>query len=472
MSNFVIGTTMTGATWEGSYSTSINDTSVIVSLYIYLKNNYIITVQDNPKAMPYIVPNTSFFNNHGDTITDISGARMQAWINSNSGSSSLYAMGSGQIATGLHYATNLTLTLAKGDSARNVTVFIGAGIQSTYWWSQLAGETSFSVAVPSAHTHPHTLKWQGDAITSSTSTMNVDINWTDGTSANDSYADIVVNGVTKVNENGGITSFSGLTPNTNYSVGVTLRCRQDSNIETLSSSHWTYPELNAPTLSLITGQEHDAIYVTANSKNGGNQYRFRINGSGWSAWQASNVYTFSSLTQMTTYTIGTQMQNTASTYASAETSASITTWYDPLTNLALLLVDRWYWYISIKSSYVYSGSISKFEFSIGGDQGYINTGTNLHSRGTKTENGSGNLQPHTVYTCNVRLTDNHGRTYAVSKNFNTLDDRVATIIEADGSSTFVQAFVIEPDGSTKQITPDIHGIIDADGSTTILPNDY
>lgn len=272
-----------------------------------------------------------------------------------------------------------------------------------------------------------------------------------------------------------------ITANKKFSIDARFRDNFDQWAGSASSyvhcTAYTSPKTNSVSLQLVSGLEYDQIKATINIEHdmaeGGDQFAFKLGDTTWSAWQTSKEFTFTNLTENTNYIIYAKMKNTNSGLESNEVNNNITTWYDPLTNLQIKLTDRWYWYIAITSTYTYNGSISKFEFAISDSEGYQDKGTtNSHSKGTKTENHSTNLLPHTLYNCYVKLTDNHGRQYTASAQFYTLEDRLATVIEANGGSTFVQAYIVEANGATKQMTPDLVSVVEANGATTVFPNTF
>lgn len=279
-------------------------------------------------------------------------------------------------------------------------------------------------------------------------------------------------------------SFTGLSANTNYPLEA--RCVNTDNTSivssSLSGSLWTHPVVNTPVLSLPSGKEHNTINVSVSASvaSSHDQFAYKIDSGSWSGY-TSNTHSFTGLGGNTTHTIHVKMKNTSSGYESAEKSASITTWHNPLTNLQINLTNRWFWYLSVNCSYTYTGTITKYEFAIGSDQTLQNKGTtNSHSRGTTDPANTSKLNYNTSYDCQVKVTDNHGRTYGVSgtthtftnakKSFKTLDERPLYV-----NGTLREVKLIKPDGSVSYITPNLLSIVQENGTVVnmnkIINND-
>lgn len=293
--------------------------------------------------------------------------------------------------------------------------------------------------------------------------------WASGTSSNGGsfYYQYRINSGSW--QNSGI--FGGLSSNTRYSIQVRAVSNTGGGTSgALDGALWTYPVIGGLNVSLVSGKEHDAISATsyAQVSSGNDSFQFRLN-SNYTGWQTVGK-TWSGLSGHTTYTIGVTVRNNTSGYQSAEVTKQITTWYDPLTNLRVNLVNRWFWYLLINSSYSYGGSISKFEFDIGG-QGYQNKGTsNSHSRGTTSPTGSPKLAYNTNYTCKVRVTDNHGRQYTASVIYKTLDERPLYV-----NGVLREVKLIKSDGSVHYVTPNLLSVVQSNGTVTnmnkIINND-
>lgn len=298
--------------------------------------------------------------------------------------------------------------------------------------------------------------------------------WATGTSSNGGsfyyQYRIYKNGAWSAWQNSG--TFSSLSSNTNYSLQVRAVSNTGGGTSgALSGSRWTYPVIGSLTVSLQSGQEHDRINASAAASvsSSYDQYSFAINSNSWQTYGGSSTY-WSGLNGNTTYTIWVKMRNTASGFESASVSRQITTWHDPLTNLKVNLVNRWFWYLLVNCSYTYTGTISKFEFDIGG-QGYQNKGTsNSHSRGTTSPTGSPKLAYNTNYTCKVRVTDNHGRQYTASATYKTLDERPLYV-----NGILREVKLIKSDGSVHYVTPNLLSVVQSNGTVTnmnkIINND-
>lgn len=293
--------------------------------------------------------------------------------------------------------------------------------------------------------------------------------WASGTSSNGGsfYYQYRINSGSWQNSG----TFGGLSSNTRYSIQVRAVSNTGGGTSgALDGALWTYPVIGGLNVSLVSGKEHDAISATsyAQVSSGNDSFQFRLNYN-YTGWQTVGK-TWSGLSGHTTYTIGVTVRNNTSGYQSAEVTKQITTWYDPLTNLRVNLVNRWFWYLLINSSYSYGGSISKFEFDIGG-QGYQNKGTsNSHSRGTTSPTGSPKLAYNTNYTCKVRVTDNHGRQYTASATYKTLDERPLYV-----NGVLREVKLIKSDGSVHYVTPNLLSVVQSNGTVTnmnkIINND-
>ena len=298
--------------------------------------------------------------------------------------------------------------------------------------------------------------------------------WATGTSSNGGsfyyQYRIYKNGAWSAWQNSG--TFSSLSSNTNYSIQARAVSNTGGGTSgALSGSRWTYPVIGSLTVSLQSGQEHDRINASAAASvsSSYDQYSFAINSNSWQTYGGSSTY-WSGLNGNTTYTIWVKMRNTASGFESASVSRQITTWHDPLTNLKVNLVNRWFWYLLVNCSYTYTGTISKFQFDIGG-QGYQNKGTsNSHSRGTTSPTGSPKLAYNTNYTCKVRVTDNHGRQYTASATYKTLDERPLYV-----NGVLREVKLIKSDGSVHYVTPNLLSVVQSNGTVTnmnkIINND-
>lgn len=531
---------------RGSWSASDIGDAMKVSFNMTLSSDYAVSTSADPKLLLYGIPGTKFA---GD-VTDLTGNAMVNFVNEHGGACSLKALGTSSY-TGTIHSISSSFNVAKTTSARDVTLYFGSAVQSTYFWSLMAGEVTGTLSVPSSYTAPKSFSI---SVTSKTSTsVTVKASWTEGSKTSTVTAKIGSSSVTITN--GGTGTISGLTPNSSYTISGSLsdgttsltssasvltdivapsswttatsntssitvaatssnggnfkyqyriqksgswsswqdsgtfgslsantnypleaRCVNTDNStasSSLSGSMWTYPVVNTPSLSRRSGSEHNTIDVSTSASiaSSYDQFAFKLGNGSWSSWQNGKTYAYGSLSGNTSYTVYVKMKNTSSGYESAEKSAKITTWHNPLTNLKVNLVNRWFWYLLVNSSYTYTGTISKFEFAIGSDQAWQDKGTtNSHSRGSTTAGASGNLAYNTDYTCYVRVTDNHGRTYTATATYRTLDERPLYV-----NGALREVKVIRSDNSVVYITPNLLTVVKPDGSTVnmnkIINND-
>lgn len=461
---------------RGSWSTSDPGQGtdyITVNFNITVSSIRGFTVSENPKLLIYGMPNTPF---DSSTASDLSGDSMISFVNNNGGQCTLIPLGSGKVSAGEVGSINTSFRVSKTPNARDVTLYFGTATQSTYFWSMLSGEVSATINVPSSYKAPSGFKISHSA--SSTSSITGKASWTDGTKT--SSATISTDNKSKSISNGGTAAITDLKSNTQYKVSGSL----SDGTTTLSSSFnaWTYPVINKPTLARKTGSEHNTINVSVSASvaSSYDQFAYKLGNTSWSPWTSDKTYSFGSLSENTSYTIHVKMKNTNSGYESAEQSASITTWYNPLTNLTVNLVNKWFWYLQINCSFTYNGTISKYEFAIGDDQSFVTTTGNSHSRGSTSPTGTGKLDYNTNYNCQVRLTDNHGRTYGFNGTthtfanaklpFKTLDERPLYV-----NGELREVKVIKSDGSMEYITPNLLTVVQENGSTVnmnkIINND-
>lgn len=270
-------------------------------------------------------------------------------------------------------------------------------------------------------------------------------------------------------------TFSSLNSNTNYNIQVFAY--NTSSINTSPAkiiTAWTKPQIlpNGFTLSLTKGLEHTKINAVAVAENISkfDQYCFKINNDPYSEYSSLNTISYTGITENTNCQITVMVKNTDSGLISNPISKSITTWYNPLTNLSVILKRKWFWYLEIGSAYTYNGTITKFEFSIG-NESYQNKGTtNLYSKGSTVGGNDINLNYNTDYECKTRLTDNHGRTYETSTIIKTLDERPLYL-----NGVLREVKLIKDDGSIVYVTPNLISIIQENGTVTnmnkIINND-
>lgn len=267
-------------------------------------------------------------------------------------------------------------------------------------------------------------------------------------------------------------TFTGLSTNTKYSISITAK--NSSTGETSSAKtveYWTYPSLSSISLSLPSGKEHNQIDATANANvsSGNDNFRFKLqSGGSYSGYSSSNKYSFTSsangISENGTYTIYAQMKNTVSGFESELVSKTITTWYNPISNLSVVLTNQWYWRLGIKPTFKYNGTISKYEYSIttSSTPSYTTGTSSAYIKGTTTGGDSNNLTYNTNYNCSIKLTDNHGRTAEVKNTvYKTLDERPLYV---NGSLKEVK--VIKSNGTVVYITPDLLSVVKSNGTVT------
>lgn len=261
-------------------------------------------------------------------------------------------------------------------------------------------------------------------------------------------------------------TFSSLVSNTDYNLQI-IAYNTSTNITStlLNTNIWTKPLMtnNGLVLKLPVGYEHERITITAVLENSSayDQYSFKLDSNEYSGYRNSNTITYMGVEDNTNYEIFVMVKNTKSGLISDPISKNITTWHEPMTNLEVIMSNRWFWYLGIKSSYTYNGTISKYEFSIG-DEIYQNRGANnSYSKGSAIGGNSINLKYNTNYLCKVRITDNHGRTYEASKTFKTLDERPLYV-----NGQLREVKLIRPDGTIVYLTPNLISVVNSDNKVT------
>lgn len=368
------------------------------------------------------------------------------------------------LSAGTYGPYTLTKTYNKidGEQAKNVSVSV-TGSATVY--TNMLGITPHNVSftIPSGYIAPSNLVI--NPTNSTTNSITTTASWKEGLHPPTTpTATITIGGKTgNITTSGGSTTISGLNSNTKYSVsgslndGKTTITPANNNIP-----YWTYPIINTPVLSLRSGSEHNTIdvSVTASIESQYDQFAYKINSNSWSSWTSNKSYSFSGLSENTEYTITVKMRNTQSSYESAEKTAKIRTWYNPISNLSVVLKNKWFWYLQIGCSFNYNGTITKYEYAVGDDEKWVDKGTtNIHSRGSATPGASSNLNYNTDYNCWVRLTDNHGRTAQASAVFKTLDERPLYV---DGQLREVK--VIDSNGTVTYVTPNLLSVVKEDGT--------
>ncbi len=371
------------------------------------------------------------------------------------------------------YTLTKTYNKIDGEQYKNVSVNVHG---SANVYTNMLGITPFNVSftIPSGYTAPSNFKISPTS--STTNSITTTASWTSGLhppktptatiSINNNTGDII--------ESGKSVEIKNLSSNTKYTVsGILKDGKSEIKPVTNNIEYWTHPIINTPSLTRRSGSEHNTIDVSVSASVASNydQFAYKLGNGSWTNWTTDKTHSFDSLSENTTYTVYVKMKNTSSGYESAEKSASITTWYNPISNLSVVLVNRWYWYLAIKASYKYNGSITKFEFAIDDKQAWQNKGTtNSYSRGSTTPGANGNLKYNTLYGCWAKLTDNHGRTAEAHVYYSTLDERPLYV-----GNELREVKLIQPDGTVKYITPNLLSVVQPNGTVVnmnkIINND-
>ncbi len=312
-------------------------------------------------------------------------------------------------------------------------------------------------------------------IKSDTNSITVRLSWTNGTKTGYGYTAADTDGKSSWLQcgNGSDYKIPNLKSNTYYIVYG--KVDDGTAYRVPDQRYWTYPLLQEPTLNLVEGYEHDQIHVVANIDVASeyDQYRFKLGENGeWTEYQNDPEYIFTDLDENTEYKIYTQTKNTQSKFESEPVYSSITTWYDPLTDLEIILENRWFWYLDISTDYIYNGTIDKYEFFIGEDLDLSDEEIIYEDMETINDYIVGSLDPfdekklkyNSEYLCGARLTDNHGRIYTAKTTYMTLDERPLYV---DGELREVK--VILPDNTIHYITPNLLTVIN-DNNTTVNMN--
>lgn len=401
-------------------------------------------------------------------ITNNSGVYQIAYNGDNPGAYLPNTSGTSATWTASDY-NNITLSL----SGSSQTITVGAAIANTTGTLNDAAYGYQSVTL-TLYTAP--TGYNIEVTGQDTASITVKHDWTPGSVNNYPTCTITVkladNSYTesKTVNRGSSATFTGLASNKQYTIIGVANDGTTNLTKTINA--WTKPVVSNLVLSLASGLEHDKISASATAANASSydQYSFKLNTAAYSAYSATKTIDYTGLTQNTQYTVTVQLKNTSSGLISDEVSKTITTWYDPISNLQVLLNKKWFWYLQVISNYTYSGTISKFEFSIG-TEAYQNRGTtNSYAKGSAIGGTSGNLNYNTDYLCKVRLTDNHGRTAEASATFKTMDERSLYV-----NGALREVKLIKPDGSITYITPNLLSVVKPDTTVTnmnqIINND-
>lgn len=470
MASGTIGCKGTGYSYYAyTYKTREDTNNVYVDLTMQFINDVASGVQtdEGPGWMTWMADGWSFNDSAYNTIGIKGGQAMRDAVEGAGGVQQYWQTPESYVVhpTGVLFTHSITLTLPKETSDKTANVKFSVAVQSSFYWDTFAANQviSIPVFVPAKYKPVSGLVLKSSEI--GTNTFKISASWTPGIES-DGRVYVTVNSVTKLIDNDPVvfTADDGIVPNTYYTISGRLcdATHSGDNFETKQINLWTYPVINDPALSLRKGSEHNTIdvAVTANVASQYDQFIYKINTNAWSSWTANKSYSFSGLSENTEYTITVKMRNTQSTYESAEKTAKIRTWYNPISNLSVVLKNKWFWYLQIGCSFNYNGTITKYEYAVGDDEKWVDKGTtNIHSRGSATPGASGNLNYNTDYNCWVRLTDNHGRTAQASVVFKTLDERPLYV---DGQLREVK--VIDSNGTVTYITPNLLSVVNEDGT--------
>lgn len=382
------------------------------------------------------------------------------------------------------FTTDFDLPIGEKSTTLNFSFVASLPYQEQGKTSKYSYSGSIGITIPSGYTAPSNV-W-GRINSSTHNSFNITVGWTQGTNSGTAYITDVASAGRDVaigtNPSGSTgNTIADATPNKEYGIYAWVHDGTSQVFGLSNSKYWTHPYLENPTLSLVSGNEHDQIKVVANNnyKSNYDKYAFKLDDGSWTDWQDSNEYIFSrsnypTILGMTNHTIYTKVKNTSSNFESVnQPSASITTWYDPIYDLSVLLINRWFWYLEINSQVDYQGgyeNITKYEFDIG-SQGYTDKGTNnTYNRGSIDPKASNKLNYNTDYLCKVRVTDNHGRTKEASATYRTLDERPLYV-----NGVLREVKIIKSDGSIEYVTPNLLTVVKSDGTTVnmnkIINND-
>lgn len=455
--------------YEYSYSTREDSNNIYFDLRMtfHADTSGAVQTQLGPGWMTWLANGWSFNDSAYGTIAEKGGQAMRNAVAAAGGVQQYWQTSESYVThpAGVLFTHNLTLTIAKGTSDRTDNIKFSVAVQSSFYWDTFAANQVITIPVfiPAKYKPVSGLVLKSSEI--GTNTFKISASWTPGIES-DGRVYVTVNSVTKlINDDPVVfTEEDGIVPNTYYTISGRLcdATHSSSNFETKQITLWTYPVINDPILSLRKGSEHNTIdvTVTANVASEYDQFAYKLNANEWSSWSANKSHSFSGLSENTEYTITVKMKNTQSNYESTEKTAKIRTWYNPISNLSVVLKNKWFWYLQIGCNFNYNGTITKYEYAVGDDEKWVDKGTtNIHSRGSATPGASGNLNYNTNYTCWVRLTDNHGRTAQASAVFKTLDERPLYV---DGQLREVK--VIASNGTVTYITPNLLSVIKEDGT--------
>lgn len=288
--------------------------------------------------------------------------------------------------------------------------------------------------------------WGSISSTTNSVSLSVSANGNDATNLQYEYS--------KDNYKWGTSStFYELDDNTKYTFYA--RCKNTSTKETsdsISIEYWTHPILDDIGISLVPKEEHSSFTVTAKTRtNSSYMEYFYTCSAGNKGWTGSSA-TWENLTGHTTYTVVVKSKNTTSGFESATRSVSITTWHNPLSGFSVEVTNRWYYELSAKCSFSYSGTATIY-MAIGDDQNWTDK---EHSSGViHTRDG---LSPNTLYNIWAYIQDEHGRIYG------NKSEKITTAYTLDDRSLYANGILkhLYANGILK--TPDKVYVIQGDGT--------
>lgn len=388
-------------------------------------------------------------------------------------------------------------------SGSSVTITVGAYIANTTGTLNdvVYGSDTFTLSLYTAPSGYSLSCAKIDDITENT--MKVSHKWTAGSDSITSNKIVIdrydyIDGEWKT----GYRDYSGLGNGKEVTFGASTNMASNSyykitgtisdGTKTLTDTiyRWTKPKILASGLSvsLKKGSEHDVIIATAEAANPTpyDQFNFSKDGgktwTGWTDRAKSATHTFSGLAENTKYEIAFKMRNArkeGSDYWDTEfyagginsptvISKSLTTWYDPISELIPKLTIQEYWKLGIKADVTYNGTISSYQFKIykkdSTEPAYTSeSSTNSYSKGTSTGGNSSNLVYNTDYICKVKVKDNHGRTKEATATYKTLDERPLYV-----NGTLREVKLIKSDGTVKYITPNLLSVIKSNGTVVTM----
>lgn len=453
-------------TWSNSSSNlsiSLSGTSVKITIGSFIINttNTISNVAYGYKTITlslYSKPKDNF----KPTIynkTDTSITVKATWTNGSEKSKAVFKLGS-VTKTITSSGNTVTFKNLKGNTKYNITAYL-TDSKGTYYKQTITTTTKLSpvTSIKIVHKDAKAIDVQASS-SNNTSINNFGYQYRYKLKSDTSFSkwsDILPSGyayaITNLNQNNLYVIEARAARIITSTIGY--------NSKYYSIEAWTDPEVDLQ-LKLLEGSEHNTIVATASSisSNLYIKYIFKIDGNEFDINDYNkdipNPMIFTNLKGNTTYTITVRSKNIVS-QQEVEISKTITTWYDPIYSLSCSLVNKWYWFLSIKALFNYQGgaeNIKKYEFGIFKDQIdnlLVDTGTaNSYSKGSIIPGNDDKLEYNTNYNCMVKLTDNHGRTYIANSIFKTLDERPLYL---NGNLSEVK--MIKPDGEIEYITPNL-----------------